>query len=88
MLSFQRKRGMRLEGIVMRQTIEAIYENGLLKPLRKLRVPEGRHVKVIVETEDEALPEKASTYDFSDLSGRLSWMGDAVEAQRRIHDEW
>lgn len=25
---------------------------------------------------------------FSDLCGRLSWKGDAVEAQRSMRDEW
>lgn len=25
---------------------------------------------------------------FSDLCGKLSWKGDAVEAQRSIRDEW
>jgi hypothetical protein len=27
-------------------------------------------------------------YDFSDLSGRLEWQGDAVTEQRRLRDEW
>jgi hypothetical protein len=27
-------------------------------------------------------------YDFSDLTGRLSWRGDAVEVQRVLRDEW
>lgn len=27
-------------------------------------------------------------YDFSDLSGKLSWQGDAVAMQRKLRDEW
>lgn len=27
-------------------------------------------------------------YDFSDLAGRLTWQGDAVEVQRALRDEW
>ena len=27
-------------------------------------------------------------YDFSDLAGRLTWRGDAVEAQRAQRDAW
>ncbi|UKO97334.1 hypothetical protein [Nostoc sp. UHCC 0870] len=27
-------------------------------------------------------------YDFSDLVGRLTWRGDAVETQRNLRDEW
>ena len=74
--------------IGMRQTIEAIYENGLLKPLRKLHIPEGRQVTVTLETEDDAVSTASRNYDFADLTGKLSWKGDAVQAQRRIRDEW
>lgn len=27
-------------------------------------------------------------YDYSDLTGRLQWRGDAVAEQRRLRDEW
>ena len=27
-------------------------------------------------------------YDFSDLTGKLSWKGDAVATQRKLRDEW
>jgi len=27
-------------------------------------------------------------YDFSDLTGRLQWSGDALAEQRRLRDEW
>jgi hypothetical protein len=35
-------------------------------------------------------PEKLQkpNYDFSDLAGKLSWQGDAVEMQRSLRDEW
>jgi predicted DNA-binding antitoxin AbrB/MazE fold protein len=72
----------------MRQVIEAIFENGLLKPLRKLHLPEGRHVNVILETDEDSAADAGGSYNFSDLAGKLSWNGDAVEAQRRIRDEW
>ncbi|MBE9187815.1 type II toxin-antitoxin system ParD family antitoxin [Microcoleus sp. LEGE 07076] len=29
-----------------------------------------------------------SSYDFSDLVGRLTWQGDAVTMQRNLRDEW
>ncbi|NJK73026.1 MAG: type II toxin-antitoxin system ParD family antitoxin [Microcoleus sp. SU_5_6] len=29
-----------------------------------------------------------SSYDFSDLIGRLTWRGDAVTIQRTLRDEW
>jgi hypothetical protein len=27
-------------------------------------------------------------YDFSDLAGRLTWLGDAMTTQRALRDEW
>ena len=32
--------------------------------------------------------EEGRTYDFSDLTGKLQWSGDAVATQRRLRDEW
>ena len=29
-----------------------------------------------------------SSYDFSDLVGRLTWQGDALVTQRTLRDEW
>jgi len=29
-----------------------------------------------------------SSYDFSDLVGRLTWQGDAVTMQKNLRDEW
>jgi hypothetical protein len=31
---------------------------------------------------------KDPKYDFSDLTGKLSWQGDAVATQRKLRDEW
>lgn len=28
------------------------------------------------------------SYDFSDLSGRLQWQGNALNEQHRLRDEW
>ncbi|HUW43115.1 MAG TPA: hypothetical protein VMW02_02635 [Thermoplasmata archaeon] len=30
----------------------------------------------------------ASKYSFSDLAGKLTWSGDAVEEQRKLRNEW
>ena len=37
----------------MKETLDAIYENGLLRPLKKLSFPEGRRVRVTLESEQE-----------------------------------
>lgn len=80
----------------MKETIEAIYENGVLRPLRKLAVLEGQRIRLTVETADV---EPAGTdgtgsasYDFSDLAGCLSsnprFAVDPVAVQRELRDEW
>ena len=41
----------------MTQTIEAVYQNGMFKPLKPLseEIEEGEKVKLVVETEDEEI---------------------------------
>lgn len=76
----------------MKEVVEAVYENGVLRPLRRLAVEDGRRVRLTVEAEQQdnihSPDEARSVYDFSDLAGRLKWRGDALEEQRRIRDEW
>ena len=77
----------------MKQSLDAIYENGLLRPLEKLSFPEGRRVRVTLESskDDEAVDSSAdqrARYNFSDLVGKLTWRGDALNEQQRIRDEW
>lgn len=77
----------------MKETIEAIYENGVLRLLKKLSVPEGRRIRITLEslTEDganDSPPSGEARYDFSDLMGRLSWKGNALKEQRRLRNDW
>ncbi|MCL5063206.1 MAG: antitoxin family protein [Nitrospiraceae bacterium] len=37
----------------MPKTIEAIYENGVLKPTKKLKVPEHSRLRLIISSEKE-----------------------------------
>jgi hypothetical protein len=41
----------------------------------------------VAEPSNEGHP-KPGQYDFSDLTGRLEWRGDAVGQQRLLRDEW
>ena len=34
----------------MLEAIEAIYEKGVFKPLQELEIPEGQHVRLVIET--------------------------------------
>ena len=36
----------------------------------------------------ELVDDRQTAYNFSDLAGRLTWQGDAVEMQRLLRDEW
>ncbi len=42
----------------MSETVEAIYENGVFKPLRFPNVSEGQHVRLTVETALETAPDE------------------------------
>lgn len=55
----------------MKQTLEAIYEKGVFRPLKSLKLSEGQHVKLIVETNSEPEPEdmlKLAAQVYQDLS--------------------
>lgn len=43
----------------MSLTIEAIYEDGVLKPMQPIALPEGTHVSVVIEAHFEAQAAKS-----------------------------
>jgi len=40
--------------VIMTEAIPAVYEDGIFKPLRKVDLPEHKHVHLMVMPEDEA----------------------------------
>jgi hypothetical protein len=73
--------------------IQVHHAEGVVDKRGRLRVdvpttlePGPVEVALVYSVEDAHARERQ--YDFSDLAGRLKWSGDAVEAQRRIRDEW
>jgi hypothetical protein len=48
----------------------------------------GKFDVVIVLNPINSETSKVNSYDFSDLSGRLSWKGEGVAMQRMLRDEW
>lgn len=46
------------------------------------------YVKIVQASTVSAQKYKKPSYDFSDMSGKLQWQGDAVAQQRRMRDEW
>ena len=56
----------------MTTAVEAIYEDGLLRPLQPLSLPEHTHVRLSVET----LP---------DVPERAAWL---AQSERRLREVW
>ena len=81
----------------MKETLDAIYENGVIRPLSKLDATEGQRLRIILETtkdeDDRSIKGKEKKrYSFSDLAGCLSasarFSRDPVKVQRMLRDEW
>ena len=68
----------------MYTTIEADIENGQIRSSDLQKLPASAHV--LITLLDERTKEKQ--YNFSQLSGRLKWKGNAVEEQQKLRDEW
>lgn len=39
-----------IKGLLMKQSLEAIYEDGVFKPTKHLEIPNGQQVRLEVET--------------------------------------
>ncbi len=50
----------------MKQILDAIYENGVFRPLTSLEISEGQSVRLIVETTSDSTPE-----DMLNLAARV-----------------
>jgi len=51
-------------------------------------VPGTVEVVLVIQPSGGEVGGQAAGYDFSDLTGRLQWQGDATAAQRSLRDEW
>ena len=65
--------------------------NDILAKISKL--PDNRLAELLAFIEflnykQEHSPKFPKQYDFSDLSGRLQWQGNALQEQKRLRDEW
>ncbi len=49
-------------------TIEAIYEQGVFRPVEKIEMPEGERVKITIEITVKNEMEKDPAADFSDIA--------------------
>jgi hypothetical protein len=68
----------------MYTTIEADIENGRIRSPELQKLPATAHVLItLLHTSGAKVP-----YDFSKISGRLKWKGDALKEQQKLRDEW
>lgn len=70
----------------MQQVIINVEEGKYALLLQLLRSLD--YVKVVSHPAKNVKNAPKSTYDFSDLAGKLQWRGDAVTEQRKMRDEW
>ncbi len=81
----------------MKETLDAIYENGVLKPLRELSLRDGRKLRITLESqpEDDIAPpseDEKTNGDVTHLAGSLKgsprFKLDPLEIQKSLRDEW
>ena len=76
----------------LEQFVQSTVKNGRYSSasevvLAALRLLKEREISVVLNPVSSDEKQKTS-YDFSDLVGRLTWQGDAVTMQRNLRDEW
>ncbi len=64
----------------MTKAIEAVYENGVFKPLKKIRLPEHKKLTIIIQTPDER-------QTGHDLAGLLDIAGDCPDTDLSMHHD-
>ncbi len=65
-----------------------IDESGYLNLNIPTQLAAGEVNIVVVLNPVSSEGKQKSSYDFSDLVGRLTWQGDALIMQRTLRDEW
>lgn len=66
----------------MSKTIEAVYENGVFRPLEPVTLPEGEHVQVTVPEVTAEIQRRLAMLDVFAAACE-----DLTEAQWRLYDE-
>lgn len=63
----------------MKQTINAIYENGVFRPLKSPAISEGQQVRLIVETISDPTPEELLELAAKVYQGLSAEQSDEIE---------
>lgn len=70
----------------MTKHVEAVYENGVLRPVRPIELPEGQSVDLIVITRDANHPGDNGRGDLRRLFGAVS-LGHPTGADNEVIDQ-
>ncbi len=78
---------------MMYRTIEAIYDNGKILPLKnnEFKIKRGKVLLTILEvyeSEEETAIPTFSEKDISQLAGSINLQEDPMEYQKRMRNEW
>ncbi|NJL47735.1 MAG: antitoxin family protein [Leptolyngbyaceae cyanobacterium SM2_5_2] len=71
----------------MSLTIEAIYEDGVLKPIQPIALPEGAHVSLVIETDSELQVEESPSAILAAISSPALQSSDNSTFSNRDHDQ-
>ena len=66
----------------MTKAIEAVYENGVFKPLKKVQLPEHKKFTIIIQT-----PDAKQTGHGRALAGLLDIAGDCPDTDLSLHHD-
>jgi predicted DNA-binding antitoxin AbrB/MazE fold protein len=69
----------------MPKQIEAVYENGVLRPVHPINVPEGEHLHLIIVTRKETRPNGNAASLLAEIAA-LPIEGDSNAFSGRDHD--
>ena len=67
---------------IMSKVIDAVYENGVFKPLEKVHLSEHKKLKITIENEAEAPVKKKSS-----LAGIIDLAKDCVDTDLSVHHD-
>lgn len=69
----------------MTKQIEAVYENGVLRPVHPVNIPEGEHLQLIVITRGDAPQNRTAAASLAEIAA-LPIEGDSDAFSGRDHD--
>jgi hypothetical protein len=71
----------------MSQTISAVYDGKVLRPVEQPDLP--KNASVVLEIKEvHVVTNHEKRYQLSDLVGTLQWQGDPLTEQEKLRNEW